>query len=82
MSKQKYFNLTVYCEGAMPGFVVDEKTLSSFEEAFICASPVFTFVDQDDKATVVLRSHKLAGYKKSEVTAESQTILNDLKKTV
>jgi len=70
MSVKKYFNLTVYCDGS-----VDERTLEAFEEAFQENKPTSSFVNQDDHGEVVLRNHKLVGYKKSELTESACKVL-------
>ncbi len=77
--QQKYFNLTVYCDGAMPGFVVDEQTLKQFEDNFENNKPVSTFTNHPSQSEVVLRNHKLAGYEKSTLSEENCKILDDVK---
>ena len=66
--EKKYYNLTVICEGAMPDFTVDEKTVKSFENAFDAEEGIIKFIDMEDKGEVKLRNKKLVGYKKTHMT--------------
>ncbi|MBI5886336.1 MAG: hypothetical protein HZB85_07120 [Deltaproteobacteria bacterium] len=65
---KKYYNLTVICEGAMPDFTVDEKTVDTFEKAFGGEEGLIQFIDMEDKGEVRLRNKKLVGYKKTRMT--------------
>ncbi len=75
---KKYHNLTVYTDGASPGFILDDEALKSFEEAFEGGKPQFSFIDHNDDGEVVLRNNKLAGYKKSELGEEASRAMEDI----
>jgi hypothetical protein len=71
MSKKKYYNLTVFCEGATPSFFVDEEDLEHFEMSFNNNEGHIEFKDKDNDGSVVLRNQKLAGYKKSIIANDA-----------
>lgn len=56
MSQKKYYNLTVFCEGATPSFFVDEEDLENFETSFNNNEGHIEFKDKDNEGSVVLRN--------------------------
>ena len=76
--QQKYFNLTVYCNGATPGFIIDEQTLKQFEDDFKNNKPTSSFISHPQHSEVVLRNHKLVGYEKSTLSEENCKTLEDI----
>ena len=77
-SKKKYFNLTVFCDGSYPGFIVDEDTMASFQESFDKNEETISFTNKNNDGDVVLRNGKLVGYQKSSVDEEAGKVLNSL----
>ena len=64
---KKYYNLTVYCEGANLSFFVDEDDLVSFERIFGSDDGNIEFTDHDNNGHVLFRNKKISGYKKSVI---------------
>lgn len=71
MKKMKFYNLTVYCEGANPSFFVDEDDLCSFEKNFGSSGGIVEFTDHDNNGHVSLRTDKISGYKKSIIAEDT-----------
>lgn len=75
----KFFDLTVFCDGSMPTFTVEEETLKDFEESFKKKETI-SFKNKgaggETGGQVVLRNNKLVGYQKSAVPESLGNVLN------
>ncbi len=76
-TEKRYYNLTVFCDGTCPGFIVDEDTIASFKKSFDNGEEMISFTNKDNNSDVVLRNRKLVGYQKAVLDERNSQILEE-----